>query len=100
MYDVLIFRPIKSPLQSGRGRLQKWQMLFCHTPAQGIDPVLRSLTQKDSKETLKLYFDSLQDARAYAHTHGLNAHVQQTPPVAPLHPHSYTEHLLKPHLRS
>ena len=61
---------------------------------------MRWTQQVDTDQEVIISFDSKEAAIAYAKKRGLRYIVQETPPTAPIKPHSYTEHLQKPHLRS
>ncbi|MGB0919533.1 MAG: NADH dehydrogenase ubiquinone Fe-S protein 4 [Holosporaceae bacterium] len=100
MHDVLILRPTKSAMQSARLGKEVWELHFCIPPKGNLDPRMHWVTQKDARQAVKLTFQNVADAIAYAKKHDLSYHVQETDPAAPLAPHSYEEHLLKPHMRS
>lgn len=100
MHDVIIFRPTKTPTQSGQRRNTPWRLVF-HAPSKiSVDPIMRWIEQIDTNQEVTLTFDTKEAALLYAKNKGLRAIVQEEPPVAPLHTHTYQEHLLKPHMRS
>ena len=100
MHDVIIFRPTKSPTQSGRMHREIWHLVFQASSKAFVDPCMRWIAQKDTCQEVILKFTTQKAAIAYAKSQNFRYIVQKDPPVAPMHTHSYTEHLLKPHLRS
>lgn len=100
MHDVIIFRPTKSPTQSGRLCGEIWHLIF-HAPSKvKIDPLMHWTSQEDTCQEVILKFKTKKDAINYAKKQELRYIVQESPPATELKAHSYTEHLLKPHLRS
>ncbi|TGW15877.1 ETC complex I subunit [bacterium NHP-B] len=100
MHDVIIFRPTKSPTQSGRMHREIWHLVFQASSKMMIDPAMHWHSQRDTCQEVILKFKTKQKAVDYAKQKKWRYIVQKDPPVAPMHKHSYTEHLLKPHLRS
>jgi hypothetical protein len=96
---VIIRRAIKTATQSGRGKCDKWRIFFPPPGAGFCDPLMGWETQQDMYQELFLTFDKFEDAIAYARENNLNFTVEESPPIAPLKPHTYAEHLLKGHLR-
>lgn len=100
MHDVMIFRPTKSATQSGRLGRDIWHVVF-HAPSKGLaDPIMGWTSQQDTCQEVILKFKRKRDAIAYAKEQKLRYIVQESPPVPAIRTHNYTEHLLKPHLRS
>lgn len=77
-----------------------WHIVYQASSKAFIDPTMHWTAQKDTCQEVILKFNSKQAAIAYAKAQKLRYIVQKDPPLAPMHTHSYTEHLLKPHLRS
>lgn len=100
MHEAIIFRPTKSATQSGQRTNTPWRLAF-HTPSYiHIDPVMHWISQVDTRQEVVLQFTTREAAIAYAKKQKLIYIVQESPPTPPQHPHSYQEHLLKPHIRS
>ena len=100
MHDVVIFRPTKSAMQSGRLHRDIWNLVFQTATKGTVDPCMHWTSQHDTCQEVILRFQNRESAIAYAKRQKLSYIVQDTPPVPPMHLHTYSEHLLKPHLRS
>ena len=68
---VRIYRPARSAMQSGQGRSQDWMLEFDPASAREIDPLMGWTSSSDMNAQLKMYFDSRDDAVAYAEQNGL-----------------------------
>lgn len=100
MSDVLIYRPAASAMQSG-SKTAPWTLVFCSRDPIQVDPMMRCPAQDDTRPQSRLTFATREAAVAYAKANKLSYTVQEPQERATeLKPHSYTEHLLKPHMRS
>jgi hypothetical protein len=100
MSDVLIYRPAASAMQSGP-KTAPWTLVFCSRDPIQVDPMMRCPSQDDTRPQNHLTFPTREAAVTYAKDHKLSYTVQeQSDGASELKPHSYTEHLLKPHMRS
>tara|TARA_A200000113_G_scaffold97093_1_gene86893 strand:+ start:979 stop:1458 length:480 start_codon:yes stop_codon:yes gene_type:complete len=71
MIKAKIYKPAKNTMQSGRGKTQKW-LLEYNTPISRSPESLMGWTSADSTMgQVRLRFDSLDDAKAYADKEGL-----------------------------
>src|SRR3546814_6161774 len=76
--QVRIFQPPKSPMQSGRASLRKWVMEFEPSAPREVEPLMGWTSSSDTRAQLRLRFDTLEEAIAYAQQEGLKigrAHV-------------------------
>ena len=73
-----IYRRMKSSMQSGRARVGQW--VLEHEPAEPkrADPLTGWAGSGDTRDQVRLTFDTLDAARAYADKMGLVAHVVPT----------------------
>jgi hypothetical protein len=58
-------------MQSGRARSQHWVLEFEAEAARGIEPLMGWTSSGDTKQQLRLNFDTREEAVAYALRHGL-----------------------------
>ena len=58
-------------MQSVRARSQHWVLEFEAEAARGIEPLMGWTSSGDTKQQLRLNFDTREDAVAYAQRHGL-----------------------------
>ena len=100
MRHALILRPTKSAMQSARLDREHWELRFCKPDRGTPHETMGWTTQQNTDKSLKLTFEKKADAIAYAEKNNITYTVQESDPAPPLDPHSYAEHLLKPHMRS
>ena len=72
-----IYCPAKTAMQSGQARAQEW--LLEHEPAaqRVIDPLMGWSGSTDTRAQVRLAFETLAEAVAYAEKHGLAYRVEQ-----------------------
>ena len=71
-----IYRPSPSAMQSARGKSKQWVLVFEQEEPRGIDPLMGYTTSGDTRSQVKLAFDTLEDAEAYAQKNGIAYSVQ------------------------
>ena len=76
-----IFSPSKNAMQSGRARTGQWVLEFERETPRRIEPLMGYTSSSDMKSQIRLDFDSLEDAVAYAEREGLAYHVEPAPPA-------------------
>ncbi|MEX2650043.1 MAG: ETC complex I subunit [Alphaproteobacteria bacterium] len=76
---ALIYRPAKTAMQSGRANARSWVLEFERRTARSIDPLMGWTGSGDMMaDEVRLVFDSLDDAVAYARRQGLEVTVETT----------------------
>ena len=78
-----IFRPAANAMQSGRGKTKHWILEFEAEEPRGIEPLMGYTSTGDMRQQIRLRFETLEDAEAYARREGLAYTVQKphTPAV-------------------
>lgn len=66
-----IYRPSPSVTQSGAAIYDKWVLEFEPAKPRTIDPIMGWTSTKDANSQIKLSFDSLDEAKAYADRKGV-----------------------------
>ena len=67
-----IFRPSKTAMQSGRGKITGWVLEFEPSDARSADPLMGwTQTADTSSSQVRLSFDTREDAVRYAEAHNL-----------------------------
>ncbi len=61
-----IYRPAKTAMQSGKAKTHLWVLEFDQEEPRKIDPVLGYTSSSDMKQQVRLTFESLEQAQAYA----------------------------------
>ncbi|HYI88746.1 MAG TPA: ETC complex I subunit [Beijerinckiaceae bacterium] len=72
-----IFRELKNAMQSGRGRTKLWRLEFDQTKAREIEPLMGWTSSGDMRQQVKLWFDSKEEAIAYAAREGIAYRVEE-----------------------
>ena len=71
-----IYRPARNAMQSGKGKSKNWVLV--HEPAapRDIEPLMGYTGSGDMHQQIKLSFDTLEAAEAYAQKNGIAYTVQ------------------------
>jgi hypothetical protein len=76
-----IYRPAKSPTQSGAARTRAW--LLEYAPAdREIEPLMGWTSSSDTTSQVKLWFATREEAVAYAEREGIAYRVEEPKPAA------------------
>ncbi len=86
--QVRIYQPPKNAMQSGRARSERW--LLEHEPSapRQVEPLMGWTSSADTRSQLRLWFDSKDEAVAYATKHGY-MYVVAEPHERRIRPKSY-----------
>ncbi len=88
--EARIYRPAKSAMQSGLANTRKWVVEFePETPAT-VEPLMGWIARADTNGQVRMRFDSLDEAIAFAQRHGLDYEVEQPHERIP-RPKSYAD---------
>lgn len=71
-----IFRPAPNAMQSGRGNSKKWVLVYERTSPQEIEPLMGYTASADTPTQVRLEFDTLEAAEAFAQREGIAYIVQ------------------------
>lgn len=69
--QVRIYQPPKTAMQSGQANTRRWLLEFEPESARQIEPLMGWTSSGDTKGQIRLWFDSAEEAIAYARKHGL-----------------------------
>jgi hypothetical protein len=67
-----IYRPAKSAMQAGRAQTRKWVLEFEPASRRDPDPLMGWSSAQDTLNEVRLHFDALEEAVAFAGKHGLD----------------------------
>lgn len=81
---VRIFRPAKTAMQSGEAGTREWVLEHEPQAARQIDPLMGWTSSSDTRQQVKLSFDTKEEAIAYAIRNGLAYSVMEPTPRKPL----------------
>lgn len=71
-----IYRPAPNAMQSGRGKSRQWVLVHEQTAPRQIEPLMGYTGSGDTAQQVRLAFDTLEDAEAYAQRSGIPYTVQ------------------------
>jgi hypothetical protein len=72
-----IYKPAKNPMQSGWANTRKWLLVYEQERPRRIDSLMGYTSSDDTRRQVRLNFDTLEEAVAYARKHGLDYQVQE-----------------------
>ncbi len=72
-----IYSPAKTAMQSGKAKTGHWVLEFDPEQRRKIDPLMGYTTSGDMKSQIRLTFDTLEEAIAYATREGIAFRVQE-----------------------
>jgi ETC complex I subunit conserved region len=72
-----IYQPARTAMQSGTAKTNGWVLEFAPSSAREVDPLMGWTSSGDMNSQVRLRFDSVEAAQAYAAAHGIDADVQQ-----------------------
>ncbi|MGV8937075.1 MAG: ETC complex I subunit [Allorhizobium sp.] len=70
-----IYRPAKTAMQSGNAQTHLWLLEFDQEQARTIDPIMGYTTSADTRQQVRLSFETLEQAVAYATRKGIEYRV-------------------------
>lgn len=85
-----IYKPAKGATQSGLARTKLWLLEFEPDAAREIEPLMGWTSSGDTRQQVKLRFESKEDAIAYAEREGITYKVEE-PHVPARHGLSYSD---------
>ncbi|MCW5722760.1 MAG: ETC complex I subunit [Devosia sp.] len=71
-----IYRPARNAMQSGKGKSKSWVLV--HEPAapRSIDPLMGYTSSTDTRQQVRLSFETQEEAEAYAQRNNIEYTVQ------------------------
>lgn len=72
-----IYSPVKNAMQSGKAKNNKWALTYVPEKAKLIEPFMCYTSSQDMKQQIKLWFDSCEEAVAYAERENIKYFVEQ-----------------------
>lgn len=78
-----IYRPAPNVMQQGKGNSKDWVFVYEQTTARSIDPLMGYTTSTDTRRQVKLSFDTLEAAEAFAQENGIPYSVQPVNEATP-----------------
>jgi hypothetical protein len=66
-----IYQPAKTAMQSGTGKTHVWILEYLPASGREVDPLMGWTSSNDMDSQVRLRFDTLEAAQAYAAEHGI-----------------------------
>ena len=70
-----IYRPAKTAMQSGKAKTHLWVLEFDQQEPRSIDPILGYTSSSDMQQQVRLTFETVEQAVAYAERNGIEYRV-------------------------
>jgi ETC complex I subunit-like protein len=86
-----IYQPTKTAMQSGRAGSQQWVLEFEPEDRGGMDPLMGWTSSADTREQVRMRFDTLEEAVAYAQRQGYAYSVEQPKQRGAVRPKAYAD---------
>jgi hypothetical protein len=99
MREARIYQPAKTAMQSGRALTKKWVLEYAPATARQPDPLMGWASAADTLNEVRLRFDTLDEARAFAERRGLD-YVIMTPQRPIEKPKSYADNFRYDRIRT
>jgi len=71
-----IYRPARNAMQSGKGKSKQWVLVHEPTVPRSIEPLMGYTSSSDTTQQVRLSFETLEEAEAYAQRNGIPYTVQ------------------------
>jgi hypothetical protein len=72
-----IYKPAKTAMQSGTAKTERWLLEYEAEQPRSIEPLMGWTSSGDMKSQLKLWFDTAEEAVAYATRNGIAYRIEQ-----------------------
>jgi hypothetical protein len=79
--SALIYKPSKVATQSGLARTKQWLLVFEQAKPREIEPLMGWTSSADTRQQLRLWFDTKEEAIAYATREGIAYRVEEPHPM-------------------
>jgi NADH dehydrogenase len=66
-----IYQPARTAMSSGTAKTKHWVLEFAPASAREIDPLMGWTSSSDTQSQVRMTFDTLDAAKAYAKEHGI-----------------------------
>jgi hypothetical protein len=83
-----IYKPAKTAMQSGRGNTRNWLLEYEPEAKRSHDPLMGWTSSSDTRQQVKLRFETKEDALAFCKRQKLTPEIQE-PGVRKIRPKNY-----------
>jgi len=89
--SVRIYKPSRNAMQSGKAKYDHWVLEFVATAPRTVEPLMGWTSSADTRQQVKLAFDTKEEAIAYCEREGLAYQVIPENPAARVIKKSYSD---------
>src|SRR3982751_5031353 len=86
-----IYKPARTAMQSGTGKTKLWLMEFDQETPRSVEPLMGWTSTVETRQQVKLWFDTKEEAIAYAERSGIAYRVFEPPVEEPTKALSYSD---------
>ncbi|MEO5335614.1 MAG: ETC complex I subunit [Magnetospirillum sp. WYHS-4] len=90
MIEARIFQPSRNAMQSGQANGRRWLLEFAPEAAKDIDPLMGWTGSSDTRQQVRMRFETRDQAVAFAERHGLAFRVEE-PQARHVRPKNYAD---------
>ncbi len=72
-----LYQPAKTAMQQGRGNSGRWLLEFVQDQARRIEPLMGWTSSGDTKQQLRLWFDTREEGEAYCQRNAIMVAVEE-----------------------
>ena len=66
-----IYKPARTAMQSGKAKFDRWLLVYEPAAPVAVEPLMGYTSSADTQRQVKLFFDTKEEAVAYAERHGI-----------------------------
>ena len=77
MSSARIYKPAKTAMQSGNARTKQWLLEFDREQPREIEPLMGWTSSADTRQQVRLRFDTKEEAIGYASRNGIAFRVEE-----------------------
>ncbi len=85
-----LFQPPKTAMQSGHGNARRWLLEFEQAQPRRIEPLMGWTSSSDTKQQLRLWFETREEGEAYCQRNGIMVTVEE-PKERKVRPKAYAD---------
>lgn len=86
-----ILQPARNAMQSGQAKSRRWLLAFDPASPRKIEPLMGWTSSSDTRQQLRLWFDTREEAIAYAERNGIPYRVEEPRPSRPRRVAAYSD---------
>lgn len=86
-----ILQPARNAMQSGKANSGRWLLAFDPASPRNVEPLMGWTSSADTRQQLRLWFDTREEAIAYAERNGIGWRVEEPRATRPRQNPSYSD---------